>query len=38
MNGAKLFNQMRQMEDNRVYPPEGFPSLPLTYAISAVKD
>jgi SAM-dependent methyltransferase len=38
MNGAKLFNEMRQMEDNRVYPPEGFPSLPLTYAISAVKD
>jgi SAM-dependent methyltransferase len=37
-NGAKLFNDMRQMEDGRVYPPEGFPSLPMTYAVSAVKD
>jgi hypothetical protein len=26
------------MEDGRVYPPEGFPSLPMTYAVSAVKD
>lgn len=37
-NGAKLFNEMRQGEDGRVYPPEGFPSLPMTYAIAAVKD
>ncbi|MFZ0546459.1 MAG: class I SAM-dependent methyltransferase [Candidatus Promineifilaceae bacterium] len=37
-NGAKLLNDMRQMEDGRVYPPEGFPSLPLTYAITATKD
>ncbi len=37
-NGAKLMNDMRQMENGRVYPPEGFPSLPMTYAIAAVKD
>jgi SAM-dependent methyltransferase len=37
-NGAKLFNDMRQMEDGRVYPPEGFPSLPMTYAVAAQKD
>ena len=37
-NGAKLFNDMRQMEDGRVYPPEGFPTLPMTYAIAAEKE
>ncbi len=37
-NGAKLFNDMRMGEGNRAYPPEGFPSLPLTYGVSAVKD
>jgi SAM-dependent methyltransferase len=37
-NGAKLFNNMRQMADGRVYPPEGFPNLPMTYAVAAVKE
>ena len=37
-NGAKILNDMRQMDDGRVYPPEGFPTLPLTYAVAALKD
>jgi SAM-dependent methyltransferase len=38
MNGAKLFNEMRQMDGKRFYPPEGFPNMPLTYAVAAEKD
>jgi SAM-dependent methyltransferase len=37
-NGTKLLNNMRQTADGRVYPPEGFPSMPLTYAIAAEKE
>lgn len=37
-NGARLRGDMRQTADGRVYPPEGFPSLPLTYGIAAVKE
>jgi len=34
-NGAKLFNDMREREGNRFYPPETMPSLPLMYGIVA---
>lgn len=37
-NGAKLFQDMREKPGNRVYPPEGFPNLPLMYGVTAVKD
>lgn len=37
-NGATLMNDMRQTENGRVYPPEGLPNLPLTYAIEAIKE
>jgi 2-polyprenyl-3-methyl-5-hydroxy-6-metoxy-1,4-benzoquinol methylase len=36
-NGAKLFNDMRQGEGNRYYPPDNMPSLPLMYGLVAQK-
>ncbi len=37
-NGAKLFNDMREGEGNRYYPPENMPDLPLMYGIVAEKE
>ncbi len=37
MNGARLFNNMREDENHRTYPPEGMPSLPLMYAVASQK-
>ena len=37
MNGARLLNNMRETSDYRMYPPEGMPSLPLMYGLTAEK-
>jgi len=37
MNGGKLFERMRELPGGRMYPPEGFPSLPLMYGLAAEK-
>jgi len=37
MNGARLFKSMQAKEGGRIYPPPGFPSLPLMYGLVAVK-
>lgn len=36
-NGAKLFDDMRETPGRRMMPPEGFPSVPLMFAIAARK-
>lgn len=37
-NGAKLFNDMREGENGRIYPPAHIPDLPLMYGIVAEKE
>jgi SAM-dependent methyltransferase len=37
MNGARLFRSMRATNDGRLYPPPGFPGLPLMYGLVAIK-
>lgn len=37
MNGAKLLNDMREMPGGRMFPPQGMPSLPLMYGLTAEK-
>lgn len=37
MNGGKLLAGMREMPGHRMFPPEGMPSLPLMYGITAEK-
>jgi SAM-dependent methyltransferase len=37
MNGGKLLAGMRETPDHRMFPPEGMPSLPLMYGLSAEK-
>ena len=34
-NGCKLFDQMREGPDNRMYPPEDIPALPLMFGVAA---
>jgi SAM-dependent methyltransferase len=36
-NGAKLFDDMRELPGKRMVPPEGTPSLPMMYGIVAVR-
>ncbi len=36
-NGAKLFDDMREMPGKRMYLPEGIPSVPLMYGVVATK-
>ena len=36
-NGAKLFDNMREKDGRRMYPPEHLPSIPLMFGLSAVK-
>jgi SAM-dependent methyltransferase len=36
-NGAKLYDNMREGEGKRMYPPTHLPSLPLMFALSAQK-
>ncbi len=38
MNGAKIFNGMRETDGGRMIPPEHIPSLPLMYGLSAEKE
>ncbi len=37
MNGARLLNNMREMADGRIFPPEGISNLPLMLGITAEK-
>jgi SAM-dependent methyltransferase len=37
MNGGKLLSGMHETPDHRMFPPEGMPSLPLMYGLSAEK-
>lgn len=37
MNGARLFNNMRESEGGRFYPPAGMPNLPMMYGLQAEK-
>ncbi len=37
MNGAKLFDRMREMPGKRMVPPEDVPSLPLMVGLTATK-
>jgi SAM-dependent methyltransferase len=36
-NGARLFKSMREEVGGRLYPPSGFPTLPLMYGLLAIK-
>lgn len=36
-NGAKLFDEMRELPGRRMVPPEGTPSIPLMYGLAAGK-
>ncbi len=37
-NGAKLFKSMREEDGGRLYPPSGFPTLPLMYSLLAYQE
>jgi SAM-dependent methyltransferase len=37
-NGARLFKSMREEVGGRLYPPSGFPTLPLMYGLQAFKE
>jgi SAM-dependent methyltransferase len=37
MNGARLFKSMQQFDHDKMYPPAGFPNLPLMYGLVARK-
>ena len=37
VNGVKLFENMREEADRRVFPPDNVPSLPLMFGLAAVK-
>jgi SAM-dependent methyltransferase len=36
-NGAKLFDNMREQADRRIFPPDHLPSIPMMFAVAAVK-
>lgn len=38
MNGAHLFKSMQNPDYGRMYPPPGFPNLPLMYGLVAIKE
>lgn len=38
MNGARLLCSMRETAEGRMYPPPGFPALPLMYGLVAIKE
>ena len=37
MNGARLFENMREEPGRRMFPPEGVPGVPLMFGVAAVK-
>jgi SAM-dependent methyltransferase len=37
-NGEKKFARMRELQDNRMFPPENVPMVPLMYGIRAERD
>jgi len=37
INGAKLFDRMRELPGKRMVPPEDVPSVPLMFGLTATK-